>query len=115
MLRIVAVLVLLVPLSVFAASLAGGVSVPARPFGGQVLELLPCYNLSGYYILLGPPTPGIYIYQFGGTFSYLFGPPAHIGQWLLGMAGPASTCDIAPGDKFIGKTGGRIIFHGSSK
>lgn len=89
----------------------GGASAPAgMPFGGPITEYKLCKN-GAIYTFLGPPTPGPYIWM-PGTVSYAYGPPAFVGQYLLGLAGP-----FGSGVCVIGTTaipGYRIIMHGSS-
>ncbi|MCL9972198.1 MAG: hypothetical protein NBV63_02210 [Candidatus Pacebacteria bacterium] len=81
---------------------------PGIPFGGPITKLIPCSN-GAIYVILGPPTPGPYVWM-PGTISYQYGPPAFVGQHLLGAAAPGGVCKI--GTTFL--YGQRIIFHGSS-
>lgn len=99
-----------VPIVAFAAIGAIG----GRPFGGPIILVRPCFNFSAMQVIVGPPTPGSYIYQMGASRSYLNGPPFRPGQWLLGMLGGASICDIDAGKAFNGQSGDLIRFHGSS-
>lgn len=62
----------------------------AFPFGGQASLVHPCYN-QVIYALLGPPIGGPYIWS-KSTKTYLFGPPNHAGQWLLGLASVPYFC-----------------------
>jgi hypothetical protein len=82
-------------------------------FGGMILFIYyGCYE--GNWIILGPPTPGSYMYTYG-TLSYDYGPPSHIGQWLKGLYSGYLTCTIQCGPSPCVIGGGPIIlFHGSS-
>ncbi len=94
------------------APAGGGTSVISgigRPFGGPIIMMLPCLN-AATYILLGPPSPGPYVYQVGLSRSYLSGPPSHPGQFLLGMAAPGGVCTQG----FNVLYGSVIIYLGSS-
>lgn len=87
----------------------GAQSVPAGvPFGGPILTLIPCSN-GAIYVVLGPPTPGPYVWM-PGTISYAYGPPSFVGQYLLGLAMPGGVCVV--GTNVL--LGLRIIVHGSS-
>jgi len=83
------------------------------PFGGDIIVLFPCVN--GLKITLGPPTPGFYMYVPGTSFSYLYGPPSHPGQWLLGLSGPPLVCLVPCSSGLCpAGIGDMILFHGSS-
>lgn len=69
---------------------SGGLGI-GKPFGGRILVYIPCIN-GAAYIVLGPPSPGSYVYQLGVSRSYMAGPPSHLGQFLLGMAAPGGVC-----------------------
>lgn len=87
------------------------------PFGGQIIALIPCvFPFGGYVIQLGPPSFGSYLYQAGLSFSYMYGPPTHPGQWLLGMSGAGLECatDFSHGNPTDWMSGGVILYHGSS-
>lgn len=81
------------------------------PFGGQIGFLFKCEN-PVIYTTLGPPRGGSFVWS-PGTRTYLYGPPAHTGQWLLGAAGPISICIISidPPAFFFGLN---MIIEGSS-
>ena len=104
-------------LIIFIFIVAGTFLVPQEafalgPFGGAILTIYPCIN--GLKITLSTPTPGFYFYPWG-ALSFLFGPPTHPGQWLLGMSGPPMACLTACEDGQCASPGGSvIIFHGSS-
>ncbi len=83
------------------------------PFGGMITFLFPaCFE--GFWIILGPPTAGSYMYSYG-SYSYAYGPPSHPGQWLLGKAAGFLTCTVQCGPSPCVIGGGLLIlFHGSS-
>ncbi len=61
-------------------------------FGGQITKIIGCINFGVIYARLGPPRGGPYIWSPTITKTYSFGPPSHVGQWLLGNAGPSYYC-----------------------
>ncbi|HUO50374.1 MAG TPA: hypothetical protein VMU25_02315 [Candidatus Paceibacterota bacterium] len=65
----------------------------AFPFGGAIGTIVPCYN-DAIYASVGPPRGGEYIWT-PATVTYRFGPPAHSGQWLLGLAGAPYYCLVS--------------------
>lgn len=67
--------------------------VSARPFGGAIGQIKPCYN-NAIYAGVGPPRGGQYIWT-PSTKTYSFGPPTHSGQWLLGLASVPYYCIIS--------------------
>ena len=85
----------------------------AYPFGGQARIVLPCYYNQTIYANLGPPSGGKYIWTTA-TKTYLFGPPRHAGQWLLGLAGAPYYCIYKRAPLTI-YTGSAIIMMGSSQ
>jgi hypothetical protein len=95
-----------------AATLVFPVTVFAFPFGGQISEIIFCYN-DAIYAQVGPPRGGPYIWT-PSTVTYEFGPPSHSGQWLLGLAAPPYYClvSIVP---IIVYTGIAITMMGSSQ
>ena len=86
----------------------GGIGI-GKPFGGRILVYIPCIN-GAAYIILGPPSPGPYVYQLGVSRSYMMGPPSHIGQFLLGMAAPGGVCTHGADVEY----GSLILYTGSS-
>lgn len=68
----------------------------AFPFGGRIMQVIPCYN-AAIFAAVGPPIGGAYIWH-PSTKTYLFGPPLAAGQWILGLTGIPSYClvSIAP-------------------
>lgn len=88
---------------------AAAPSVTGIPFGGPILAMDICLE-GKIWVMLGPPTPGPFIWGLG-TISYAYGPPSFIGQHLLGIAGPPDVCVLGA---FLTKPGIRILMHGSS-
>lgn len=84
----------------------------AFPFGGQASIVRPCYN-QVIYANLGPPRGGPYIWS-PSTKTYLFGPPRHAGQWLLGLAGVPYFCIVILRPLTVWP-GTHIIMMGSSQ
>ena len=94
-------LLLLTPLSAYAF-----------PFGGQISQVIPCYN-NAIYVNVGAPRGGQFLWT-PATQTYQFGPPTHAGQWLLGLAGAPYYClvSIVPIQTLPGIS---IIMMGSSQ
>jgi len=65
----------------------------AFPFGGQIHQIIFCYN-NAIYVNLGPPRGGPFVWT-PSTRTYRFGPPLHTGQWLLGLAAPPYYCVVS--------------------
>ena len=84
----------------------------AFPFGGQASIVRPCFN-EVIYAALGPPIGGPYIWA-PSTKTYLFGPPRHAGQWLLGLASINYYC-IVSRRPLITWPGSLITMLGSSQ
>jgi len=84
----------------------------AFPFGGQIGQIVMCYN-DAIYADLGPPRGGPFIWT-PATRTYQFGPPAHSGQWLLGLAGAPYYCLVSV-EPIIVWTGIDITMMGSSR
>lgn len=100
---IITAIFIFLPQKLFAATL----------FGGMIQKMNICVIPPGIYLKLGGPVGGDFVYQIGKSLSYLFSPPIHIGQWLLGVAGGQTLCCL---DRKCRKqiTGNSILFHGSS-
>ncbi len=75
--------------AVFAAPLVAF----AYPFGGMIGQIIFCYN-NAIYTAVGPPRGGPFIWT-PSTRTYQFGPPSHVGQWLLGLAAPPYYCLVS--------------------
>ncbi len=102
-----------IPLAITIALLAGlPFLAQARPFGGSISFVKPCYNET-IYSTVGPPRGGQMIW-YPGTKTYQYGPPSHAGQWLLGIAGPPYYC-LAYIQPITIWPGERIIMMGSSQ
>ena len=84
-------------------------AITGIPFGGPILTLIPCSN-AAIYVVLGPPTPGPYVWM-PGTISYAYGPPSFVGQYLLGLAVPGAGVCVVGNNLLLGS---RILVHGSS-
>ena len=67
----------------------------AFPWGGQFKQVIFCFN-NVIWALTGPPRGGKYIWVPGSTRTYDYGPPAHAGQWGLGLAAPPYFCIVTP-------------------
>ena len=90
------------------------VSGVGGPFGGAITDIFICVN--GLKVTVGPPIGGIFMYIPGTSFSYAFGPPQRVGQWLLGMSRNSEPC-LVPCESGLCPYGfgNVIIFHGSSR
>ena len=84
----------------------------AFPFGGQASIVRPCFN-EVIYVSLGPPRGGPYIWS-QNTKTYLYGPPRHAGQWLLGLASITHYCLVSR-RPVISWPGSLITMMGSSQ
>lgn len=71
-------------------------SALAFPFGGQIGQVIFCYN-GAIFALVGPPVGGAFTWH-ASTKTYAFGPPMRAGQWILGLTGIPNYClvSIAP-------------------
>lgn len=96
-----ALIALLLPSSAFA-----------YPFGGQISQVIPCYN-NAIYAVVGPPRGGQFIWT-PATQTYRYGAPSHAGQWLLGLTGIPYYClvSVVP---IITYPGISIMMMGSSQ
>ncbi len=100
------ILLFSLPLSAYGSGFGGGGAtgsfggglVPSigMPFGGKVIGIpIPCTAPPGAFkIILGPPHPGIYMYQAGLTKTHLYGPPLRPGQSVIGRFIPG-VCVVA--------------------
>lgn len=71
----------------------GAAAAQANPFGGPINQIIFCYN-QAIYTVVGPPVGGIYIWT-PSTLTHQFGPPAHTGQYLLGLFGAPYYCLVS--------------------
>jgi len=83
----------------------------AFPFGGPITQIIFCYN-NAIYAAVGPPRGGPYIWT-PETKTYKFGPPSHVGQYLLGLAAPPYYCLVSR-EPIIVWSGILITMMGSS-
>ncbi len=106
--------------SILAVVIAGVLLVPIsasaiiKPFGGIITSIKPCLKPPGLLIKMsGGET---LLYMFGISFSFIFGPPVHPGQGLLGLSGKGVSCFTKhkKGKWKKKRSGGLILFHGSS-
>jgi hypothetical protein len=84
----------------------------AYPFGGQASVVRMCQT-GVTYLKLGPPRGGEFIWS-PTTRTYDFGPPRHVGQWFLGLAGLPTFCVISIFPTIIWH-GDYIMMMGSSQ
>ncbi len=64
-------------------------------FGGAAGSVIPCFN-AVIWTSVSAPRGGQYIWAPGVTRTYEYGPPAHSGQWLLGLYGAPYFCIVSP-------------------
>ncbi|MBL7045485.1 MAG: hypothetical protein ISR99_00400 [Parcubacteria group bacterium] len=101
---LLAILVFLIPVAPAEAII---------PFGGRVLAFSPSPCLNGViYTVIGPPVGGVHIWA-PTTWTFLYGPPSHIGQAALGLSLPPDIC-ILNYVPFIAISGLRMILLGTS-
>lgn len=86
--------------------------IRAFPYGGQISQIIFCYN-EAIFARTGPPVGGDFIWT-PSTRTYQFGPPQHAGQWHLGLAGPPYYCVVSI-DPVIVWPGILITMMGSSQ
>lgn len=67
----------------------------ANVFGGAAGQVINCFN-NVIWASVGAPRGGKYIWAPGITRTYEYGPPAHSGQWLLGLFGAPYFCIVSP-------------------
>ena len=69
---------------------SGKINTPP-PFGGAITSMITgCFD-GITWVSVGPPRPGWYLHT-PYTRTYEFGPPRHIGQYLLGLYAPKLFC-----------------------
>jgi hypothetical protein len=94
------------------ATLLAPFTALAFPFGGQIGQVIFCYN-DAIWASVGPPRGGDYVWT-PSTVTYTFGAPSHAGQWLLGLASPPYYCLVSI-EPIIVYTGIAITMMGSSQ
>jgi len=62
------------------------------PFGGQITGTFYCNCSANLLISVGPPVPGVFIYQPGGTALYSYGRVWSPGAFALGLYSPGGVC-----------------------
>jgi len=70
---------------------SGKIKTPP-PFGGPITLMVSGCFYGITWVRVGPPRPGYYVYKPDVTRVYSFGPPSHIGQYLLGLYAPKYFC-----------------------
>jgi hypothetical protein len=95
-----------------AVVLAFPLAASAFPFGGEISQVIFCYN-DAVWANVGPPRGGQFVWT-PSTVTYEFGPPSHSGQWLLGLASPPYYCLVSI-EPIIVYTGIAITMMGSSQ
>lgn len=96
----------------FCAYMAMPTPVHAAPFGGQISQVIPCYN-QVIWAMVGAPRGGPHIWS-AGTKTYLYGPPRHAGQYILGLDGAEYFCIVSI-QPLIVYSGKHITMMGSSQ
>lgn len=62
------------------------------PFGGPVTAVAYCPCSGNLAIVVGPPGPGIFMYQPGASTVYSFYQIFRPGPWVLGTYTPGGSC-----------------------
>jgi Lamin Tail Domain len=79
--------------------------------GGSIGTIIFCHN-GAIFAAVGPPRAGPFIWT-PATRTYQYGPPTHMGQWLLGLAAPPYYC-LVSSDPIIVWAGILMTMEGSS-
>ncbi|TAL48829.1 hypothetical protein EPN83_03505 [Patescibacteria group bacterium] len=82
----------LTPVGALALSLG---SAAARTFGGRILAVIGC-NAGGSAVLVGPPKPGLFLYQPPASTLYNRKNLTPV-RWVLGNYTPGGVCVITIG------------------
>jgi len=61
-------------------------------FGGPILAVQECGCSGGWMMIVGPPVPGNYIFQFGVSQLFLAGQIYRPGPMVLGTYVPGGVC-----------------------
>ncbi len=62
------------------------------PFGGPITGTFYCTCSANILISVGPPNPGVFIYEPGGTVLYPYGRVWSPGAYALGLYSPGGAC-----------------------
>ncbi len=85
------------------------------PFGGPITNIITgCYE-GKTWVTVGAPRPGWFVHSPAVTRTYPFGPPRHVGQYLLGLFGLKHFCVKSYGLAFTAPEGFLITMMGSSR
>lgn len=82
---------------IFLFTISFGVNVKSSKallgFGGEILMVIPCVDEASYAIVVGTPTPGVYIWV-PGTIMFQYYNLWTPGPWVLGgyIPDPFLTC-----------------------
>ncbi len=79
-------------LSVTLISIRPAIAQGVGGFGGRILYTQECGCSGGWMIAIGPPTPGLYVFQFGVSQLFSFGQIFRPGPAVLGVAVPGGVC-----------------------
>jgi len=92
MLAIMILLYVILPVTISGSKNEALVLGVGGPFGGQVKKI-DYICTGGIAFTLGLPSPGLYFYPTGAR-TYLFGPPATVGKWTVGLASRGGVCTV---------------------
>lgn len=62
------------------------------PFGGKILKAQYCPCSANIRLTIGPPVPGIFIFQPGVSIPFAFGQVYRSGPWTIGNWVPGGVC-----------------------
>jgi hypothetical protein len=62
------------------------------PFGGPITSVFYCPCSANLAVVVGPPSPGIFMYQPGASTVYAFYQIFRPGPWVLGNYVPGGAC-----------------------
>ncbi len=100
---------------VLAGILAGGFNYKIKkadaslplPFGGRITAIVYCTN--GILVTVGPPLPGMFMFQFGVTTPFAFYQFYRPGPAIKGTYVPGGACVLPPPSPPIPATGTMIM------
>ena len=73
-------------------NLALGYGLSSLGFGGRILFVRECACSGGWAITVGPPKPGVFLFQPPISQVYLYGQIFRPGAWSLGSYTPGGVC-----------------------